>query len=172
MALKPSPLLLGPNMWFFMITCYIFSALSFLMLVIVFLQSIVPFKVISASPLSFLILTSIIYLFTETLVMFFFVGTGVSVKEYMQEKKVHGDFHQRSIKIKRRIYPPQLLNIFILMTAFILFGAADTGKIPLWAYQGLLLVGVLQFIDAKRIQNDCFRDNTQIILDMSGIKRA
>jgi hypothetical protein len=159
-------------MWFFMITCYIFSALSFLMLLIVFVQSFTFFKVINASPLSFLILTSIIYLFTETLIMFFFVGTGVSVKEYMLEKKIHGDFHQRSIKIKRRIYPPQLLNILILMIAFILFGAADTGKIPLWIYQGLLLVGILQFIDAKRIQNDCFRDNTQIILDMAGIKHT
>ena len=104
--------------------------------------------------------------------MFFFVGTGVSVKEYMLEKKIHGDFHLRSIGIKRRIYPPQLLNIFILMTAFILFGAADTHKIPAWVYQGILLIGILQFIDAKRIQNDCFRDNTQVILDMAGIKRA
>ena len=167
----PCPYLFPVPMWFFMITCYIFSLLSFAMLLIVFFQSIVPFKVVSASPLSFLILTSIIYLFTETLVMFFFVGTGVSVKEYMLEQKVHGDFHQRSIKIKRRIYPPQLLNILILMIAFILFGAADTHKIPAWVYQGTLLLGILQFIDAKRIQNDCFRDNTKIVLDMAGIKR-
>src|SRR5437868_5288399 len=108
-------------MWFFMITCYIFSALSFLMLLVVSVQSFVTFKVVSASPLSFLILTSVIYLFTETLVMFFFVGTGVSVKEYMLEKKLSGDFHKRSIGIKRRVYPPQLLNILIVMTAFILF---------------------------------------------------
>ena len=159
-------------MWFFMITCYIFSALSFLMLLIVFAQSFVSFKVISASPLSFLILTSIIYLFTETLVMFFFVGTGVSVKEYMLEKKISGNFHQRSIKIKRRVYPPQLLNILIVMTAFILFGAADTHKISSWIYRAALVVGIIQFIQTKIIQNDCFRDNTNIILDMAGIKRA
>ena len=141
------------------------------MLATVFAQSIVPFKVISASPLSFLILTSIIYLFTETLVMFFFVGTGVSVKEYMLEQKIHGDYHKRSIAIKRRIYPPQMLNLLILMMAFILFGAADTHKIPAWIYQGMLLIGILQFIDAKRIQNDCFRDNTRIILEMAGVKK-
>jgi hypothetical protein len=159
-------------MWFFMITCYIFSAISMLMLLIVLGQSFVPFKVVHASPMSFLILTSIIYLFTETLVMFFFVGTGVSVKEYMLEKKISGDFHKRSIGIKRRVYPPQLLNILILMTAFILFGAADTHRISPWIYRGVLLLGIIQFVQAKLIQNDCFRDNTNIVLDMAGIKRA
>jgi hypothetical protein len=142
------------------------------MLIIVFIQSFLPFKVMAASPLSFLILTSIIYLFTETLIMFFFVGTGVSVKEYMLEQKIHGDFHQRSIRIKRRIYPPQLLNLLILMIAFILFGAADTHKISPWVYRGVLLLGIIQYLDAKWVQNACFKDNTQIILDMSGIKRT
>lgn len=142
------------------------------MLLIVLAQSFAPFKVLEASPLSFLILTSIIYLFTETLIMFFFVGTGVSVKEYMLEKKLHGDYHQRSIAIKRRVYPPQLLNLLILIVAFILFGAADNQKISLWLYRGALVVGILQFLNAKWVQNSCFRDNTQIILDMAGIKRA
>jgi hypothetical protein len=142
------------------------------MLLIVFGQSFFSFHVLQASPLSFLILTSIIYLFTETLIMFFFVGTGVSIKEYMLEQKVHGDFHQRSILIKRKIYPPQLLNIFILMTAFVLFGAADNYKISAWIYRFILLCGIVQFIDAKVIQNACFRDNTKIILDMAGIQRA
>ncbi len=159
-------------MWFFMITCYLFSAISFVMLLIVFAQSLITFKVINASPLSFLILTSIIYLFTETLVMFFFVGTGVSVKEYMLEKKISGNFHQRSIGIKRRVYPPQLLNMLILMVAFILFGAADTHQIPVWIYSGVLLLGIVQYVQAKIIQNDCFRDNTHIVLDMAGIKRV
>jgi hypothetical protein len=142
------------------------------MLAIILAQSFIPFKVIHASPLSFLILTSIIYLFTETLIMFFFVGTGVSIKEYMLEKRIHGDFHKRSINIKRRIYPPQLLNLLILIIAFVLFGAADTHKISPWIYRGVLLLGILQYLDAKIIQNTCFRDNTQVILDMSGIKRA
>ena len=158
-------------MWFFMYTCYIFSLLCLVMVLVVFGQSIVPFHIFNASPMSFLILTSIIYLFTETLIMFFFVGTGVSVKEYMLEQKISGDFHKRSIALKRKIYPPQLLNILILMTAFILYGAADTGKIPVWVYQGLLLTGIIHFCYAKRIQHQCFRENTDIILSMAGIKR-
>ena len=121
--------------------------------------------------MSFLILTSIVYLFTETLVIFFFVGTGVSVKEYMLEHKITGNFHKRMIGLKRVMYPPQLLNMLILMTAFILYGAADTGKISVWIYRGLLLAGIAHFCYAKVLQHRSFRDNTFIILEMAGIKR-
>lgn len=159
-------------MWFFMYACYLFSLISFGMLMIVAAQSMDPFYVFRASPMSFLILTSIVYLFTETLIMFFFVGTGVSVKEYMLSQKIHGDFHKRMIAIKRKVYPPQLLNMLILMVAFILYGAADTGNIPWWIYQMALLVGIVHFVQAKRIQHQSFRENTNIILDMSGIQRA
>ena len=158
-------------MWFFMYTCYIFSLLSLGMMLVVLGQSIVPFPVFKASPMSFLVLTSIIYLFTETLIMFFFVGTGVSVKEYMLEQKISGNFHQRSIALKRKLYPPQLLNILVLMTAFIFYGAADTGKISVWAYRGLLLAGIIHFCYAKVIAHQCLRENTDIILNMAGIKR-
>ena len=63
----------------------------------------------------------------------------------MLEQKITGTYHQQSIALKRKLYPPQLLNILILMTAFILYGAADTGKVPMWLYQGLLLTGIIHF---------------------------
>jgi hypothetical protein len=159
-------------MWFFMYSCYLLSLVSFLMLGIVFCQSFKAFHVFNASPMSFLILTSIIYLFTETLVMFFFVGTGVSVKEYMLENKIYGDFHKRMITLKRYVYPPQLLNILILMVAFILYGAADTGKMSIWIYRGLIGLGFAHFIYAKILQHKAFKDNTFIILEMSGLKSS
>ncbi len=153
-----------------MYTCYISSLLSLGMLLAVLGQSFSHFKILHASPLSFLILTSIVYLFAETLVMFFFVGTGMSVKEYMLEHKITGNFHKRMITIKRKMYPPQLLNILILMTGFILYGAADIGKIPVWIYQGLLAVGIIHFCFAKVIQHQSFRENTFIILEMAGLR--
>ncbi len=152
-----------------MYACYLSSLVSFLMLGIVFMQSFNSFYVLKASPMSFLILTSIVYLFAETLVMFFFVGTGVSVKEYMLEHKIHGDFHKRMITIKRTMYPPQLLNLLIIMVAFILYGAADTGKISVWIYRGLLFAGIVHFCYAKAIQHSSFKENTNIILQMSGL---
>ena len=151
-------------------TCYAMSLVSLVMLIVILAQSFFSFNIFSASPMSFLILTSIVYLFTETLIIFFFVGTGVSIRDFTAANHLSLDFHRQSIAIKRRIYPTQLLNILILMTAFILYGAADTQKISIWIYRLTLLGGIAHFIYAKIIQHNCFRDNTNVILKMSGLK--
>ena len=56
------------------------------------------------------------------------------------------------------------------MTAFVLYGAADTGKISIWIYRGLLFIGIIHFCYAKVLQHKSFRDNTFIILEMAGLK--
>ena len=156
-------------MWVFMITCYVLSGLSFLLLTIAFLQNLFNFTVLAAGPLTFILLTSIFYLFTETLIIFFFVGTGVSVKEYSLENHLDPQYHRTSIAIKRKVYPPQLLNIFLMIVLFILFGVVDTGRFPVFYYRVYFLACLVQFLDAKRIQHEAFKDNTHNILAMAGI---
>lgn len=158
-------------MWFFMITCYVMSAVTFLCLWIAFFQSFLKFHLWQADHVTFMILTSILYCFTETLVIFFFVGTGVSVKEYTQEHQLDHAYHKRSIGIKREVYPPQMLNILYMIVLFVLVGAVDTQRVPAWIYYGLFLFCIWDYVRNKIIQNNCFRKNTQIILDMSGINR-
>ena len=157
-------------MWFFMNTCYLFSFISFVMFIISFFQSFLRFNVFQANHLTFMVLTSIIYLFTETLVIFFFVGTGVSVKEYTHEHHLDTRFHKKSISIKMKVYPPLLLNILFMIILFILVGAVDTGHVARWVYEVYFIFCIGHFIYAKKIQNDCFRTNTENILTMSGIK--
>ena len=157
-------------MWFFMNTCYGLSFLTLILLLTGFLQSFLHFPVLKAGHLTFMLLTSIIYLFTETLIIFFFVGTGVSVKEYTQEHKLGPDFHKRSLAIKYRVYPPQLLNILLMIIVFVLVGAVDTHRVPAVVYQTLFAVALIHFMAVKIIQHRCFRDNTRVILEMAGIK--
>src|SRR3989338_205040 len=133
-------------MWFFMITCYVMSLISFLMLGIAFVQSFLHFHVFQANEVTFIILTSIIYLFTETLIMFFFVGTGVSIKEYTQMHQLKPDFHKKSLSVKFKVYPPQLLNILLMIILFIMIGAVDTGRMPEWLYQMFFAICLLHYI--------------------------
>jgi len=154
-----------------MISCYLLSFLSFLMLLVAMLQNYFHFRVFAANEITFIVLTSIIYLFTETLIIFFFVGTGVSIKEYTIENKLAGTYHQKSIAIKRKVYPPQLLNMLFLMTLFVLIGAVDTGKIPLWSYRVYFIFCLWHFAYAKKIQHVAFRENTDNVLAMSGVER-
>lgn len=157
-------------MWFFMNTCYGLSLVTFIMLVVGLAQSFLHFPILKAGHLTFMLLTSIIYLFTETLIIFFFVGTGVSVKEYAHEHKLDPSYHKRSLGVKFRVYPPLLLNLLLMIIVFVLVGAVDTNRLPAIAYQALFVIAFVHFIKAKIIQHQCFRDNTRIILDMAGIK--
>jgi len=156
-------------MWLFMQTCYVLSAMTFLMLLAALGQTIVPFTIANANHMAFMILISIVYCLTETLVIFFFVGTGVSVKEYTHEHKLDHSFHQRSMAIKHRVYPPLMLNLLCMIVLFILVGAVDTHRMPLWLYQVIFVGCLFHYVKVKLVQHACFRDNTRIILDMSGI---
>lgn len=154
-----------------MISCYLLSLISFVMLLVAMIQHYGQFMILQANEVTFIILTSIVYLFTETLIIFFFVGTGVSVKEYTQEHNLPPAFHQKSIAIKRKVYPPQLLNILLMMVLFILVGAVDTGRMSPWIYRIFFAICLWHFLKAKRIQHACFKENTANILAMSGIER-
>ena len=158
-------------MWFFMITCYIMSALSFFMLILALFQNLFHFMIFHANEVTFMILTSIVYLFTETLVIFFFVGTGVSIKEYTAEHKLKPDYHKNSLAIKRFVYPPLLLNMLLMIILFILIGAADTGLFPAWIYLIYFLFCIYHFLLAKGIQHRAFKNNTDNILAMAGVQK-
>jgi hypothetical protein len=50
-------------------------------------------------------------------------------------------------------------------------GAVDTYRFPGWLYYLIFFGCIIHYIKIKIIQNECFRQNTQIILDMSGINK-
>jgi len=156
-------------MWFFMNTCYGLSVLTFGMFLLAFAQSFLNFHILQAGHLTFMILTCIVYSFTETLVIFFFVGTGVSIKEYTRDHKLESGFHKRSLAIKHKVYPPLMLNILFMVMLFVLVGAVDTRRMPVWAYQFIFVACLAHYVKAKVIQHESFKENTKIILEMAGL---
>ena len=153
-----------------MVTCYILSLLTFILVVTAFLQSFLKFPVFQAGHLTFMILTSIVYLFTETLVIFFFVGTGMGIKESTLHHQLGPQFHRRSIAIKRKDLPQLVLNLLVMIILLVLVGAVDTQRFPTWAYHLIFLGCIFHFVKTKIIQNKSFGDITKIALEMSEIK--
>ena len=90
-------------MYFFMILIYLLSFISLILLVLSGFEGVFKLNIYGGlfpTPLGFI--TALVYLFTEVLVMFFFVGTGVSIKEFVQNNKLDKSFHERSFQIKRK----------------------------------------------------------------------
>jgi hypothetical protein len=157
-------------MWFFMIACYLLMVLSFALLALTGIQGYAGFLFFGISHATLALLTAIIYLFTSTLLLFFFVGTGVSVKEYILEKRGGTPEHyQRCIEIKRIAYPPILWNLLWVSLLFIIGGAVHTHRLPTWTHGLLFWVAVLHWGHTIGIQHRCFKENTKIMLETFGV---
>lgn len=157
-------------MWFFMISCYVFSFLSFLLLILTAAQGYFQFSILNANHPTFALLTVIVYLFTETLVIFYFVGTGVSIRDYTELKKLPLGFRRQSLSVKKRLYPPTLLNMTLVMAQFISGGAVATGRLEGWIHGAFFCLCLLHFMKTAVIQHGCFKEETGIILKMSGVE--
>ncbi len=155
-----------------MILIYLLTGFSFIFFLLTGIQGYFEFYVINANHAIFGFFTAIIYLFTEVLVMFFFVGTGISIKDYIKEKGVSTEFHKKSLAIKRKLYPPTLANVFLVMTVFIIGGGVDTGSIPGWIHGVLFLFALYHFATTIRTQHTCFKDNTALILEMTNTDQS
>ncbi len=136
-----------------------------------FFQSFLKFTILHANHITFMILTSILYLFTETLVIFFFVGTGMGIKETVLDLKLDPQFRQRSIALKRKVFPPLLLNMFFMLTLFVMVGAVDTGLLPLWLYALFFLGCLFHWTKSKHVQNKGVRETVDLFLEMSRLRK-
>ena len=68
-------------MWGLMIVSYLCTAISIVLLALAGLQGYFQFHLMQASHPQFALFTAIFYMFTETLVMFYFIGAGKKIKE-------------------------------------------------------------------------------------------
>ncbi len=154
-----------------MISCYVLTGITLVLLSLTAAQGYWGFSIFNANHATFALLTSIIYLFTETLVMFYFVGIGVSIRDYVNEQGLPKEFLKRSFQVKMKIYPPILLNIFLVSILFILGGAVDTNRIAKSIHGWLFWATLAHFFYMLVIQHKAFKDSTDIVLDMSGVSR-
>ncbi|MFQ6615298.1 MAG: hypothetical protein ACE5HZ_00835 [Fidelibacterota bacterium] len=151
-----------------MIIIYVLTGGSFLALFVAGIQGYAGLDPLGIDHFAFSFITVIVYLLTEVLVIFFFVATGGSIKDYVHEGRAKPEYHQRALAIKRRVYPATLLNMLLVMTVFILGGAADTGSIPPWVHGGVYMGAMIHFVFTIRRQHTCFKENTSIVLAMTG----
>ena len=114
-------------MWFFMIMCHVLVAISGLGLFQIGLNHYFDFFI--TNRISFDLIVSIIFIAAQTLVMFFFVGTGVNVREYLESHPELGDkLYRKMFAIKRQLYPPTMMVTMLFMAMVIVDGVYYSEK--------------------------------------------
>ena len=157
-------------MWFFMILCYVLVTISGLGLVKIGLNHYFDFW--QTNRITFDLIVSIIFIAAQTLVMFFFVGTGVNIREYLEEHPELGhDLYKKMFAIKRRLYPPTMMVTMLFMATVIVDGIYYFGRISEWWFHASYFLTLWYFYKATKEQHASFKGSTEIVLEMTKKER-
>ena len=146
-----------------MIVCYFCIAVTFLLLSLTGLQGYFQFYIIKASHPQFALFTAIFYMFTETLVMFYFIGSGTAIKKSIKMGAGESSLYEKVKKTKMILFPHLTMNMLFIGTVFILGGAVQTGSIPGWMHGLLFNLAFIHFLYVIVIQHRGFKENVEII---------
>jgi len=105
-------------------------------------------------------------MFTQTLIMFYFIITGKKIKEYIQDNKCDIDLYRGVIKMKMQLFPHITVNMIIVAVQFILGGAVHSGSFPGWAHGLIFDIALLHFMWVIVIQHNCFKQNTELVITL------
>ena len=153
-----------------MILCYVLVVISGLGLFQIGLNHYFDFFI--TNRISFDLIVSIIFIAAQTLVMFFFVGTGVNVREYLEAHPELGDkLYRKMFAIKRRLYPPTMMVTILFMAMIIVDGVYYFGKISEWWFHILYFLTLYYFYKATKEQHSSFKGSTEIVLEMTEKER-
>ena len=154
-------------MWSLMIISYIFLAITFILLTLSGLQGYFQFYIIQANHSQFALISIIFYLLTETLIMFYFIGSGTAIKKTIQIGGKNTKLYENVKKTKMKLFPHLTFNIVFIGTVFIMGGAVQTGRLPGWIHGILFDLAFIHFIYTAFLQHCGFKENVEIIEKLS-----
>ena len=153
-------------MWGLMIISYLFIAITFILLTLTGLQGYFQFYIIQANHPQFALLSVIFYMLTETLIMFYFIGSGTAIKKAIQKSSVNTNLYADVKKTKMKLFPHLTLNMIFIGTVFILGGAVQTGRILGWMHGLLFNLAFTHFLYTTYLQHLGFKENVVIINEL------
>ncbi|HKB78747.1 MAG TPA: hypothetical protein VKH35_03425 [Thermoanaerobaculia bacterium] len=96
--------------------------------------------------------TVVIGLFSQSMTMFFFIGTGKQLKD-----KVKGGEHDAAVRsatraLTMRVSPAATYAMALLMITFIMGGGVASGKTPVWLHLTLSVLTIVLFARAYWVE--------------------
>ena len=150
-----------------MILSYLCIAVTFLLLFLSGLQGYFQFQVFQVSHSQFALLATVFYMFTETLVMFYFIGSGTAIKKTIASLSIETDGYEKVKKTKMLLFPHMTLNMVFVGVVFILGGAVQTGSVAGWIHGLLFALAFFHFLYTTVLQHRGFKENVEIIGEIS-----
>ena len=104
--------------------------------------------------------TVVIGLFSQSMTMFFFIGTG---KELKDKSNMDEGVVQRTRAFKSKVFPTAMWAMTAIMVTFIMGGGVGSGKTPRWLHDASAAVSLLLFARAYWIQIRAMNENATLM---------
>lgn len=106
------------------------------------------------------IVTVVIGLFSQSMTMFFFIGTGKELKDASQQD---AQVVQRTRAFKSRVFPAAMWAMAAIMVTFIMGGGVGQGKTPVWLHDAMAALSVVLYARAYVIDIRAMNENATLM---------
>ena len=154
-----------------MLSCYLLMIINFINFTISGAMVFFDIQFFGANHAQFSLLAILVFVLTETIVMYFFIATGKSIKNILIENNSsESERLWDEIKsIKRIIFPQIMLTITIVGTLYVFYFGYVTSNSNAenikyaWVSAPLFFVSYLHHIWTLKIKNDSFKMQIDIV---------
>ena len=158
-------------MYIFMLSCYLLMIINFINFTISGAMVFFDIKFFGANHAQFSLLAILVFVLTETIVMYFFIATGKSIKNILIENNSSESerLWDKIKSIKGIIFPQIMLTITIVGTLYVFYFGYVTSNSNAenikyaWVSAPLFFVSYLHHIWTLKIKNDSFKMQIDIV---------
>ena len=158
-------------MYIFMLSCYLLMIINFINFTISGAMVFFDIQFFGANHAQFSLLAILVFVLTETIVMYFFIATGKSIKNILIENNSSESerLWDKIKSIKGIIFPQIMLTITIVGTLYIFYfgyvasnSNAENIKYA-WISTPLFFIGYLHHIWTLKVKNYAFKMQIDIV---------
>src|SRR5262245_57238503 len=117
----------------------------------------------AAAHIRFALYGIVVILFTQTMSLFYFVGTGSRIKKVVLRYGLDPALVERTKRIKARLFPWLTFTPLVTMAAFIIGGGVHTRVLPAWTHGLLALLAFAMNLVTAGLAVMCISDNILLI---------
>lgn len=117
----------------------------------------------AAQHILFSLVTVVVGLFSQSMTMFFFIGTGKEIKDKVKGAGEEDQVVRQTKTFKTRVFPAAMWAITALMVTFITGGGVGSGRTPRLLHDVLVVATLATFIRAYVIQLRAMDENASLM---------
>ena len=107
--------------------------------------------------------TVVLGLFSQSMTLFFFIGTGKQLKDKAKGGEHENDVRKSTRALSMRVSPAATYAMAILMVTFIMGGGVSTGKTPRWLHLSLSALTIVLYARAYWIEIRAMEQNARLM---------